>query len=151
MEALLNRRRRPFVSEINVVPYIDVMLVLLVIFIITAPLLSQGIQVKLPAISAKPLNLKSTEPIIISVDKEGRYYVNIAKRSDHPLTASDLITLLTPHLQDKKNRPLLLKGDEGVAYGKVVYAMSLLHQAGAESIGLLTQPLPEKTSQVFRK
>lgn len=138
MERLHCRRRR-LISEINVVPYIDVMLVLLVIFIITAPLLAQGIHVDLPELNAKVLDSKSKEPIVVSVDKEGLYYLNISESPHRSLSASDMVTKVTAYLRQDKNRPVLLNGDRGVSYGKVVYAMALLQKAGAGSIGLITQ------------
>ncbi|MBI4357500.1 MAG: protein TolR [Gammaproteobacteria bacterium] len=138
MERLHSRRRR-LLSEINVVPYIDVMLVLLVIFIITAPLLAQGIKVDLPKLSARLLDPKSKEPLVVSVDKEGRYYLSVSASPSSPLNTSDLVHKVSVHLRQDKTRPVLLNGDEGVSYGKVVYAMTLLQKAGAESVGLVTQ------------
>lgn len=134
------RLRKRLVSDINVVPYIDVMLVLLVIFMITAPLLAQGVKVDLPEISSKALDPKSKEPVIVSIDKAGRYYANIATDPNRPLNASDLINQVSAYLKKNQGSPVLLNGDQGVPYGKVVQAMTLLQHAGADSVGLMTKP-----------
>lgn len=137
-------RRRPL-AEINVVPYIDVMLVLLVIFMITAPLLSQGVNVDLPKVAAKTL-AKDKEPIIVSVDEQGRYFLNIASNPQAPLDAAELASRVTQELnnQDNAKRPVMVKGDRRVDYGKVVQVMVLLQQAGADSVGLITEPIATK-------
>ncbi len=136
-------------AEINVVPYIDVMLVLLVIFMITTPLLSQGVNVDLPTATAQPLTAKQQEPIIISVDAKGLYYLNIAKNPDQPIDATDLMGQVSNELQHAVQgdppRQILVKGDQNVDYGKVVQAMVLLQQAGAPSVGLVTTP-PDQTT-----
>lgn len=133
--------RRP-IAEINVVPYIDVMLVLLVIFMITAPLLSQGVDVELPKAVAKPIT-QQKEPIIVSIDAKGQYFLNI---SSHPEQAVDADFLkekvggvLLQAKQQGETRSVLVKGDKRVDYDKVVQAMVLLQQAGAETVGLITQ------------
>lgn len=142
------RKNRPvskLVAEINVVPYIDVMLVLLVIFIVTAPLLQQGVSVELPQASAKALPPANLEPIVISVDKSGAYYLNIA---DRPHAAIDREALVLRMMADKSlhpDRKVLVKADNQVDYGKVVSAMVLAQQAGAESVGLVTQNEPTNT------
>ncbi|MCW5589949.1 MAG: protein TolR [Legionellales bacterium] len=139
-----SRRPRRSVAEINVVPYIDVMLVLLVIFMITAPLLTQGVKVKLPQAAAKELASKSTVPIVVSVDTKGSYFLNIAEHPQQPIQAADLINQVAAALQvdktEHRDRPVLVKGDADVNYGSVVQAMVLLQQAGAPSVGLMTRP-----------
>ncbi len=142
---LRNRKnRRAPLAEINVVPYIDVMLVLLVIFMITTPLLSQGVNVDLPQASAQPITAKQQEPIIVSIDASGSYYLNISPTPDQPLDASALMGQVSTELQASPKegppRQVLVKGDENVDYGKVVQAMVLLQQAGAASVGLVTHP-----------
>lgn len=136
-----NARARP-VSEINVVPYIDVMLVLLVIFMITAPMLTQGVTVDLPKTQSESIAGSDREPIIVSVNREGHYFLNISATPDLPLTDKDITTRVAAELilakESKKPVPVLVKGDRGVPYGKVVFAMSLLKQAGAEQVGLVT-------------
>jgi len=131
-------RRRP-VSEINVVPYIDVMLVLLVIFMITAPLLTQGIQVDLPDVATEPLPVEQNEPLVVSVDRDGSYYLNIGEDPDTPVDAQTLVTKVAAVMRQKPATQVLVKGDEQVSYGQVVTAMSLLQQAGAGGLGLLTE------------
>lgn len=137
-----SRRSKP-VSEINVVPYIDVMLVLLVIFMITAPILSQGIQVDLPKVASETLKPSDREPIIVSVNQQGDYFLNIATQPEQPITPEALKVRVAAELtlvqQTHEALPVLVKGDQGVAYGKVVEAMALLKQAGAEQVGLLTE------------
>lgn len=150
MEATSKRtkKNRPM-AEINVVPYIDVMLVLLVIFMITTPLLNQGVDIDLPQASAKPLATK-TEPLIVSVDKEGRYYLNIMSNPEEPVTANDLAVRVAAEVAVAKKageeRNVLIKGDQGVPYGKVVEAMVFLQQAGVEKVGLMTNPPPDNQS-----
>jgi biopolymer transport protein TolR len=127
-------------AEINVVPYIDVMLVLLVIFMITAPLLSQGVKVELPQAPAAPLERKSEDPLIVTVDDEGRLYLNYGEGQDRPLEAETLVSRVGALLRHKPGLAVLVKGDRDVAYGTVVRAMALLQQAGAPSVGLMTAP-----------
>lgn len=134
-------RRKP-IAEINVVPYIDVMLVLLVIFMITAPMLSQGVTVDLPKAASQTLKQADREPIIVSVDRQGLFYLNIGDNPAAPMTPQALVVRVAAELQlaSQSNQKLnvLVKGDQGVEYGKVIVAMSLLKQAGAEQVGLLT-------------
>jgi biopolymer transport protein TolR len=135
------KKRNRQIAEINVVPYIDVMLVLLIIFMITAPLLSQGVRVDLPEASTKPLSTDQPEPIIVSIDAKGNYYLNIAYNTDQPIVANELFNRVAAELKLPQNtkRDVLIKGDRGVDYGKVVHVMALLQQAGASTIGLMTQ------------
>jgi biopolymer transport protein TolR len=142
MAAVRNRKRKGPMSEINVVPYIDVMLVLLVIFMITAPLLSQGVKVDLPQAEAKPVQTRDQEPLIVSVDANGDYYLNISgdeERINHETMVEKVVAVLSlrPATQ------VLIRGDADVTYGKVVTAMALLQKAGVKSVGLLTEP-PQK-------
>lgn len=143
---LKNRKnRRSPVAEINVVPYIDVMLVLLVIFMITTPLLSQGVNVDLPHATSEPIASKKQEPIIVSIDAKGLYYLNISPNPDQPIDASSLTAQVTTALQASSSEPrqVLVKGDQSVDYGKVMQAMVLLQQAGVPGVGLITQPLSQ--------
>lgn len=134
-------RSKP-IADINVVPYIDVMLVLLVIFMITAPMLSQGVTVDLPKAASQNLSQADREPIIVSVDKQGQFYLNIHEHPETPITPQALTVRVAAELQlasqSKQKLNVLVKGDQGVEYGKVIAAMSLLKQAGAEQVGLLT-------------
>ena len=139
----LRGRRRKMMSEINVVPYIDVMLVLLIIFMITAPLLKEGVKVDLPAADAKPIDaheLQRHEPLIVTVDAGGRMYVNIGSGADRPLPDDVLKARTAAVLRRDPRTPVLVKADRSVPYGAVVRAMVLLQNAGADKVGLLTDP-----------
>jgi biopolymer transport protein TolR len=135
------RQRRKPMGEINVVPYIDVMLVLLIIFMITAPMLTQGVKVELPKADAKPVEMpdENTEPLIVSVDAEGLFYVAIGDKQDEPIGAQELMAKTAAVLRRNPQTPVMVKGDNAVDYGYVVSAMALLQKAGAESVGLITQ------------
>ena len=135
----VRKRRRP-VSEINVVPYIDVMLVLLIIFMVTAPLITQGVKVDLPKAEAQPLEEDSKPPLVASVDAQGQYFLNVGDSQQEPMSAIDLATLVAAHLQVEPNTPIVVKGDGAVAYSQVVQLMVLLQRAGAPSVGLMTTP-----------
>ena len=135
--------RRP-ISSINVVPYIDVMLVLLVVFMVTAPLLMQGVPVQLPQVTAAPLQQKDEEPLIVSIKSDGSYYINIGTTKDQqtgqPL--ADIVGKVAKVLQAQPQTDVLVWGDASVPYGKVVELMSQLQTAGATSVGLVTEPEP---------
>jgi biopolymer transport protein TolR len=136
------RRSKRAIAEINVVPYIDVMLVLLVIFMITAPILSQGITVELPKVASEQVPTADREPIIVSVNQQGQLFLNVSDTPELAMDGSALQLRVAAELAlAKKNNQkvnVLVKGDAGVAYGQVVSAMGLLKQAGAESVGLMT-------------
>lgn len=138
------RNSRSPMAEINVVPFIDVMLVLLVIFMITTPLLTQGVKIELPKTEAKALPPDQKEPLIVTVDATGNYYLNISAKPNQPVTArvlSNLVsTQLAPGSSASEQRPVLVRGDKNANYGKIVDAMVLLQKAGAKSVGLITQP-----------
>jgi biopolymer transport protein TolR len=135
------RRRRGPMSEINIVPYIDVMLVLLVIFMITTPLLTEGIRVHLPRAPAKPLTVPPTHPpIVLSVDRAGRLYLNIASHPRRPIRPRLAEALVAAVLRHDPGTAVVVKGDRGARYGRVVRAMVLLQHAGARSVGLMTLP-----------
>jgi len=139
-----NRRGRRLMGEINVVPYIDVMLVLLIIFMVTAPLLTQGIKVDLPKAGAEPLPEDLTrdhQPLVLSVDKQGRYYINLGRDHDKPLADQLIVERVAAVLRREPKTPVLVKADRNVAYGRVVTGMVLLQQAGAPQIGFITDPL----------
>jgi biopolymer transport protein TolR len=137
------RSRRRLMSDINVVPFIDVMLILLVIFMITTPLLTQGVKVELPRTQTKALAKTQEMPLIVTVDATGNFYFNLADKPEQPITPRTLSYLVTNQLMTQsigEQRPVLVRGDKNVNYGKVVEAMVLLQQAGAKSVGLVTQP-----------
>jgi biopolymer transport protein TolR len=129
-------------GEINVVPYIDVMLVLLIIFMVTAPMLSQGIKVDLPKAAAEPLP-PDLEPLVLSIDTEGAMYLNIVD-SQTPQDAERVLELVSAVLRREPERPVLVKADRAVQYGRVVEGMALLQQAGAQKVGFATEsPAPK--------
>jgi biopolymer transport protein TolR len=139
-------RKRRLMGEINVVPYIDVMLVLMVIFMVTAPLLTQGVKVELPKASAEPLpvsNREDQQPLIISIDRDARVFASLAADPKAPLEDAALVATARQSLQAAPERDVLINADTRVPYGRVIGAMVLLQQAGATKIGFLTDPLSE--------
>lgn len=130
-------------SEINVVPYIDVMLVLLIIFMITAPLLSQGVKIDLPQVPSEPLPAGDSDPVIVSVDAAGNFFINYGENQDQPVSPEVLVNRVSALVKYRPKLPVLVKGDTGVNYGRVVQAMALLQGAGVKGIGLITEP-PEQ-------
>jgi biopolymer transport protein TolR len=129
-------------GEINVVPYIDVMLVLLVIFMVTAPMLSQGIKVDLPKAGAEPIEPDKLEPLVLSIDRAGLLYVNIGD-PDSPQTADRILEIASAALRREPQRPVLVKADTAVAYGRVVEGMVLLQKSGAKKVGFVTEPVAD--------
>jgi len=129
-------KRRRLVSEINVVPYVDVMLVLLIIFMATAPMLTQGVQVELPSAKAESLPHDQKPPLVISVDAKGLLYLDQEKNASDPSTISVKVQAA---LRLDPKRAVLVRGDKTVDYGKVMNAMVLLKRAGASKVGLMTQ------------
>jgi biopolymer transport protein TolR len=128
-------------GEINVVPYIDVMLVLLIIFMITAPILTQGVQVDLPQADANQVDMPNdqTEPLVVSVDALGQFYVSIGDNQDQPISAQELMAKTAAVLRRNPETPVLVRGDSAVNYGYVITVMALLQKAGAPSVGMITQ------------
>jgi biopolymer transport protein TolR len=137
----MTRSKHRLLAEINVVPYIDVMLVLLIIFMITAPLLTQGISVDLPKAAAAPIDpSQQQDPLVLSVDKEGNYYLNIGDKNEEPIGEDVLVERVAAVLRRNAETPVLVKADQNVPYGRVVTGAALLTQAGATKIGFLTDP-----------
>ena len=135
-------QKRKLMSEINVVPYIDVMLVLLVIFMVTAPLLTQGIKVELPKAGAEPIDdISDHRPVVLSVDAAGNLYLDIGDDEESPISGAEVVKRVGIVIRNKPETPILVKADRAVPYGNVVGAMVLLQQGGAESIGFVTDPL----------
>ena len=132
-------KKRPM-SEINVVPYIDVMLVLLIIFMVTAPLLSQGVKVDLPQAPSEPLPPNEKEPVIVNVDKDGNFFINYGEDQDNPVSPEILLNRVSALLKYQPDIPVLVGGDTHVPYGQVVKVMTLLQQAGVPSVGMITDP-----------
>jgi biopolymer transport protein TolR len=135
-------KKRKLMGEINVVPYIDVMLVLLVIFMVTAPLLTQGIEVDLPKANAEPIeSVPDHDPLVLSVDKDGNLYINAGDNEDQPQAGAEIVRRVQIVLGEKPQTPVFVKADRAVPYGHVVGAMVVLQQAGADNIGFVTDPL----------
>jgi len=135
--------QRKLMGEINVVPYIDVMLVLLIIFMITAPLLTQGISVELPRAAAEPLDpalMQDNEPLVLSIDRDGLLYLNIGGDDEEPIDEQTVLARTAAVLRRNAETPVLVKADQAVSYGRVVTGMVLLQQAGAERVGFITDP-----------
>lgn len=132
-------KKKP-IAEINVVPYIDVMLVLLIVFMITAPLLMQGVKVELPAAPSAPLDDKQEEPLIVSVDANGLYYLNLGGDEKKAKPIKDITDTVSKILRQKPQTQVLVWGDQKVDYGIVVAMMTALQGAGAKSVGLVTEP-----------
>jgi biopolymer transport protein TolR len=142
-------RKRRLIGEINMVPLIDVMLVLLVIFMATAPLLTTGVQVELPKAGAEPLppTNQRSPPLILSIDREGRHYLNTSRDAERPLDEEELRAAVVAALAADPARDVLLRGDVGTEYGNVMTAMVLLQQAGATRLGFVDEPPPEVRRQ----
>jgi len=140
MNAAPSRRstRRRAMAEINIVPYIDVMLVLLVIFMITAPLLAQGVKVDLPQASSEPMSTEDKEPLVLTVDKDGLYYLNLGDEKQ-AVEPDVMMARVAAVLRRQPGTPVMVRGDKHVDYGAVVRAMTLLQAAGAPSVGLVTE------------
>ena len=135
-------RGRRLMGEINVVPYIDVMLVLLIIFMITAPLLTQGVKVDLPKAAAEPLEAQRIQPLVLSVDRAGRMYLNVGGDPQAALDETAVAARAAAALRRNPETQVLVKADNAVAYGRVVQALVILQGAGARKVGFITEPLP---------
>ncbi len=138
-----NRRARRQVAEINVVPYIDVMLVLLVIFMITAPLLQTGVEIDLPDADATPIandGSEDQEPLVLSVDAEGQWYLNVGEDPEAPLSREEVQRLASAVLRLNPERRVLVAGDQAIEYGQIMQAMVTLQLSGAPEIGLMSDP-----------
>jgi biopolymer transport protein TolR len=135
-------RKRRLIGEINVVPLIDVMLVLLVIFMATAPLLTQGVNVDLPKVNSRPLPPQRSPdpPLVLSIDRQARMFVNIGSAPDAALDEDALLQAVTAALKSAPEREVLIKADTRVDYGRVLAAMVLLQRSGASRIGFLSAP-----------
>jgi len=138
MGAMLGNGRRRLVAEINVTPLVDVMLVLLIIFMVTAPMMTQGVDVQLPETTTAPLPQKE-EPITVSITRKGDIYINRIK-GDRDLLRQQLTKMAAANA----NRPVYLKADQRVAYGLVVQVMADIKQAGFDKLGMVTQPPDER-------
>lgn len=135
------RGRKKAMAEINVVPYIDVMLVLLIIFMITAPLLQLGVEIDLPEANAAPLE-EATDPVVVNVMKNGDFYLTIDGESEL-IDGQTLTTKIAAFVRRNPNVPVLIGGDRDVTYGRVYEAMVVLQEAGVPKVGLMSDP-PEQ-------
>jgi len=143
MPTIHHYHRRKRIAEINVVPYIDVMLVLLVIFMVTAPLLTPGVKVDLPQASASPVDNPDRETLVVTIDRKGKLWLD-----DREIAAAALQSKVAAILRVRPETPVLIRGDRQVAYNDVIQAMVLLQAAGAPSVGLVTQsPEPRGASR----
>ena len=132
-------RRRRMLAEINVVPYIDVMLVLLVIFMVTAPMLMQGVEVDLPDAHAAPVKDQDAEPLIVSINDRGQLFLNLGADEKQALELATIRKRVAAVLRRTPDKPVLVWGDQKVAYGNVVVVMTALQEAGAPTVGLVTE------------
>ncbi|MES2673343.1 MAG: protein TolR [Pseudomonadota bacterium] len=132
-------KKKPM-ADINVVPYIDVMLVLLIVFMVAAPMMSQGVKVDLPKASAEPIDTKDQEPINVSVKKDGTYYIDLGGDPDKPRKLVEVKAIVSKVLSQKPDTLVFVQGDRSVQYGVIVTLMSELKSAGAASVGLITDP-----------
>ena len=138
-------RRRRMMADINVVPYIDVMLVLLVIFMVTAPMLMQGVEVDLPDANAAPVKDQDAEPLIVSINAAGQLFLNLGADEKQSLELATIRQRVSAVLRRSPEKPVLVWGDKNVAYGNVVVVMTALQEAGAPSVGLVTEsPVAER-------
>lgn len=140
------RQRRRAVAEINVVPYIDVMLVLLVIFIATAPVIMQGVQVDLPQAESKTMDQDLSDPAIVYVDKNGRYSVQVGSDSTPIDSLDDISSFVKSFRANHPDSPIVVSGDRAASYDAVVQVMVALKNAGEKSVGLVTEPLDKKSN-----
>ncbi|MGJ8670420.1 MAG: protein TolR [Oceanococcus sp.] len=137
---MIQAKKRRLAHEINVVPYIDVMLVLLVIFMITAPLLTQGVEVNLPDAAAETMEYdEDNEPIVLSVDAKGQYFLNRGSDPKAAISDEEIQRIVSSILKHKPKTAVVVEGDEKVEYARVMHAMSLLQQAGVQQLGFATE------------
>ena len=141
----MNRSKtRGLISEINVVPYVDVMLVLLVIFMITAPLLTQGVIVNLPDVAADPINAALDDPLVLSVDSAGAFYLNFGGSVDDPVDEQTLLERASAVVRRNAEIPIFVRADEAAAHGRVMRGIALLQRAGAKQVNLPTESPQEE-------
>jgi biopolymer transport protein TolR len=138
-----HRVRKKPIAEINVVPYIDVMLVMLVIFMVTAPLLTQGVSIDLPEAAAAPMSEQDKEPLVVSVDAAGKLYLNVGDAPAQPVDGETLVKNVSAVLRRQPGKSVMVRGDHSVDYGAVIAALVLLQRAEIPRVGLVTEP-PEQ-------
>ncbi|HCH20127.1 MAG: protein TolR [Cellvibrionales bacterium] len=133
------KNKRKLIAEINVVPYVDVTLVLLIVFMVTAPLLMQGVDVDLPQAPSAPLEDTPNEPLIVSIKADGSLFLNLGAAADKPIAIELLQQRVTKVIKQAPATPVLIWGDQNIPYGEVVGLMTRLQSAGARSVGLVTE------------
>ena len=138
------RRGKRLIAEMNVVPYIDVTLVLLIIFMITAPLITQGVQVDLPQAPSQVIQPSANEPVIVSIDPAGKIYVDLGEQPSAPIDEETLVTRIAGVNKYRPGTDFLVRGDAGVPYGRIVEVMALMQSAGVKNVGLLTEAPPAR-------
>lgn len=134
-----SRKKRKLKAEINVVPYIDVMLVLLIIFMVTAPLLNLGVDIELPQSNAKPVETQK-DPIVVEVSSDGRYFLTLQKAASEELDAETLVAKVGAFVRQNPDVQVLIAGDTRTDYGTVYQGMVLLQEAGVSRVGLMSKP-----------
>lgn len=144
MQPAYQRKRRRPVAEINVVPYIDVMLVLLIIFMVTAPIVTQGVKVELPQGAAEVLPSDSKPPIVASIDADGEYFLNKGGSTNIPMDLEALATEVAAIMVTEPERPVVVKADRTIPYDNVIQLMVTLQQNGVPAVGLMTDSPKEK-------
>jgi len=127
-------REEAVLADINITPLVDVMLVLLIIFMITAPMLHQGIEVALPQADAEPLPMRVDDPLVLSVNRDGLVYVQ-----DEPIHPSQLMERLQPLIAARGDESVFLKGDRELAYGVIMEVLAVLHEGGIQHVGMVTE------------
>ncbi|NOT58124.1 MAG: protein TolR [Deltaproteobacteria bacterium] len=138
MSVAFDQQQEENISQINITPLVDVMLVLLVIFMVTAPILQQGVAVDLPQVTTGALESKE-ESLVVSLSREAKVHLN-----ERAITLSDLQERLSEIAQKTPNRPVYLRADKGVPYGKVVEVMAVVRNAGIQKLGMVTEPLRDE-------
>lgn len=131
--------RRRLMGDINVVPYIDVMLVLLIIFMVTAPMLMQGVEVELPQAKTEPVENQDSEPVIVSINAQSQLFLNLGGAEDQVLSLATVQQRVGAVIRRSPDKPVLVWGDRNVPYGEVVELMAALQEAGAKGVGLVTE------------
>lgn len=137
--ALQHRGRRRRMAEINIVPYIDVMLVLLIIFMVTAPMLNLGADIQLPQSAAKALQ-DEKKPVLVTVDEQGEVFLTLGTNAREQVDDDTLVKKVSAFVKEDPKVSVLLGGDKRVDYGRVNQVLGLLQQAGVAKVGLMSQP-----------
>ena len=133
-------RRKPM-SEINMVPFIDIMMVMLVAFMVSSPMFTQGVQVELPKTDSKPVEIpQGEELLVVSIKPDRTYYLSLESTGDEPLSLEEMSDKVAKIKQTKPSTLVLVKGDKAASYGSVVEAMAMLQKAGVSDVGLITEP-----------